>query len=42
MNFSGDRKKDLQHYIKMNKLSFKKDPDNFLVKVAVYFDQQTK
>jgi len=42
LNFFGDRKKDIQQYIKNNKLSFKKDPDNLLVKVAVYYDQQTK
>jgi hypothetical protein len=42
LNFFGERKKDIQYYIKTNKLSFKKDPDNLLVKVAVYYDQQTK
>jgi hypothetical protein len=42
LNFFPDRKKEIQHYIKTNKLGFKKDPDNLLVKVAVYYDQQTK
>jgi hypothetical protein len=42
LNFFGVRKKEIQHYIKSNKLSFKKDTDNLLVKVAVYDDQQTK
>jgi hypothetical protein len=42
LNFFPERKKEIQHYIKTNKLSFKKDPDNLLVKVAVYYDQQTK
>jgi hypothetical protein len=42
LNYFPDRKKEIQHYIKTNKLNFKKDPDNLLVKVAVYSDQQTK
>jgi hypothetical protein len=42
LNFFSDRKKEIQHFIKTNKLSFKKDTDNLLVKVAVYYDQQTK
>ncbi len=42
LNFFPQRKKEIQHYIKTNKLNFKKDPDNLLVKVAVYYDQQTK
>ena len=42
LNFFGDQKKEIQHYIKSNKLSFKKDPDNLLLQVAVYYDQQTK
>jgi hypothetical protein len=42
LNFFSDRKKEIQHYIKINKLNFKKDPDNLLVKLAVYYDQQTK
>ena len=42
LNFFSERKKEIQHYIKSNKLSFKKDTDNLMVKVAVYHDQQTK
>ena len=42
LNFFGDRKKEIQHFIKSNKLSFKKDADNLLIKVAVYYDQQIK
>lgn len=42
LNFFPQRKKEIQHFIKTNKLNFKKDPDNLLVKVAVYYDQQTK
>jgi hypothetical protein len=42
LNFFPNRKKEIQHYIKTNKLNFKKDTDNLLVKVAVYYDQQTK
>jgi hypothetical protein len=37
-----DKKKEIQHFIKTNKLNFKKDPDNLLTKVAEYFDQTTK
>jgi len=36
------RKKEIQRYIKSNKLSFKKDTDNLLAKVAAYYDLQTK
>jgi hypothetical protein len=42
LRFFSDRKKEIQHFIKSNKLSFKKDPDNLLTKVAVYNDQQIK
>jgi hypothetical protein len=42
LNFFSDRKKEIQHFIKSNKLSFKKDTDNLLIKVAVYYDQQIK
>jgi hypothetical protein len=41
LNYFSQRKKDIQHYIKANKLDFKKDPDHLLVKVAAYYDQQT-
>jgi hypothetical protein len=42
LNFFSQRKKEIQHYIKSNKLNFKKDTDNLLVKVAAYYDLQTK
>ena len=42
LNYFPDRKKEIQHFIRINKLSFKKDPDNLLTQVAVYSDQQTK
>jgi hypothetical protein len=37
-----DRKKELQQYIKTNRLSFKKDRDNMLEKLSAYYDQLTK
>jgi hypothetical protein len=42
LNFFPNMKKEIQHFIKSNKLSFKKDTDNLLIKVAVFYDQQTK
>jgi hypothetical protein len=41
LNFFPDRKKEIQHIIKSNKLNFKKDTDNLLIKVAAWYDQQT-
>jgi hypothetical protein len=41
LNYFSPRKKDIQRFIKANKLDFKKDSDNLLVKVAAYYDQQT-
>ncbi len=37
-----DRKKDLRQFIKKNKLNYRKDRDNMLVKVTAYYDQLTK
>lgn len=37
-----DRKKELQQYIKRNKLNFKRDPDSLLAKLSAYYDQLTK
>jgi hypothetical protein len=37
-----DRKKEMQQYIKRNKLNYKRDPDNFLIKATAYYDQLTK
>ncbi len=37
-----DNKKEVQQFIKNNKLSFKKDRDNLLIKVSAFYDQLTK
>ncbi|MFM9909279.1 MAG: hypothetical protein ACKVOW_08020 [Chitinophagaceae bacterium] len=37
-----DNKKEIQQYIKTNKLSFKKDRDSLLAKVSAFYDQLTK
>jgi len=37
-----DRKKELRQFIKKNKLSYRKDKDDMLVKVTAYYDQLTK
>jgi len=37
-----DRKKEIQQYIKSNKLNFRNDRDNALTKVTAYYDQLTK
>jgi hypothetical protein len=42
LNFFGERKKEIQHFIKAGKLNFKKDPDILLAKVASYYDQLIK
>jgi hypothetical protein len=34
-----DHQKDIQHFIKKNKLKFRKDKENILIKVAGYYDQ---
>ncbi len=39
LSILGDKKKDIQQYIRKNKLSFRKDRDNMLVKVMAYYDQ---
>jgi hypothetical protein len=36
-----DHKKELQQYIKSNKLKFRKDPEDFMVKIATYYDHLT-
>jgi len=38
----GDRKKEVQQYIRKNKLSYRKDRDNMLIKVTAYYDQLIK
>ena len=37
-----DHKKEIQQFAKNNKLSFKNDADNMLVKIAAYYDQLTR
>lgn len=37
-----ERKKEIQQFIKTNKLSFKKDRDNMLIKVVSWYDHPTK
>ncbi|MBB2144742.1 hypothetical protein GM921_04560 [Pedobacter sp. LMG 31464] len=34
----GDRKKELQQYLKDNKIKFNKDPENAMIKLATYYD----
>jgi hypothetical protein len=37
-----DRKKEILQYIKANKLKFRKDRDNTIIKVSAWYDQLTK
>lgn len=37
-----DKKKEIQQYIKQNKLRFRKDPEGSMVKIAAYYNQLTK
>lgn len=37
-----DRKKELQQYIRINKLKFRQDPEGVMVKITSYYDQLTK
>jgi hypothetical protein len=37
-----DRKKDIRQYIRKNKLSYRKDRDNTLIKATAYYDQLIK
>jgi hypothetical protein len=39
MNILGDRRKEVQRFMKKNKLNYKKDRDNTLRQVAEYYDQ---
>lgn len=41
LNVLNDKKKEVQQYIKANKIRYKKDPELALVKIAVYYDQLT-
>ncbi len=37
-----DHKKELQQYIKANKIKFRREPEEAMVKIASYYDQLTK
>jgi hypothetical protein len=37
-----DHKKEIQQYIKSNKLDFKNERDNFLIKVCTFYDELSK
>lgn len=39
LNITKERKKDIQLFIKKNKLKLRKDRENTLVKIAAYYDQ---
>jgi hypothetical protein len=39
LNFMNDHKKEIQRFIRKNKLDFKNDKDNTLSQVAAYYDQ---
>jgi hypothetical protein len=39
LNILGNRRKEIQRFIKKNKLNYRKDRDNTLVQVAGYYDQ---
>jgi hypothetical protein len=39
LNILGDRRKEIQRFIKKNKLNYKKDRDNTLIQVGGYYDQ---
>jgi hypothetical protein len=41
-NFMNDHKKEIQRFIRKNKLDFKNDKDNTLTQVAAYYDQIAK
>jgi hypothetical protein len=42
VNFMYDHKKDVQKFIRKNKLDYKNDKDNTMIQVATYFDQIAK
>jgi hypothetical protein len=37
-----EQKREMQQYIKQNRLNFKKDPDSLVVKLSAYYDQLTR
>jgi hypothetical protein len=42
MEIFKDRKKEIQQYIKVNRLSFKNDRDNMLIRATAYYEQITE
>ncbi len=42
VNFMYDHKKDVQKFIRKNKLDYNDDKDNTMIQVAAYFDQIAK
>jgi hypothetical protein len=40
LDFYSRQKKEVLHFIKKNKLNFKKDPDDLLIQVAAYYEHQ--
>jgi hypothetical protein len=42
LNMLGDRRKEVQRFIKKNKLNYKKDKENTLREVLGYYDQIAK
>jgi hypothetical protein len=42
LNIFKDKKKDIRQYIRKNKLSYRKDRDNTLIKTTAYYDQLIK
>ena len=41
LNLLGEKKKDIQRYLKKDRIKFKKDPEHALVKIAELFNQAT-
>jgi hypothetical protein len=39
LNYMYDHKKDIQKFIRKNKLDYRNDTDNTLIQVAAYFDK---
>jgi hypothetical protein len=40
LNVFGDKKKEIQHYCKLNKIRFKNNMDNALARIAAYYDKE--
>jgi hypothetical protein len=39
LHLLGEKKKEIQKYLKKNKVKFKKDPENTLIKIAEQYNQ---